>query len=136
MLVMRALVYSISGHIYNTHSPKQPFFRKSQIKELIRSTVHRFGRSRKDSHSSIIHLPSLLPLLRAAFADTPQFLNRLKLTESTRSGAGKTMGKNYYKVLGVEKTSTADEIKKAYRKQALKWHPDRCQDKKEEAQKK
>jgi curved DNA-binding protein len=33
--------------------------------------------------------------------------------------------KEYYKILGVNKNATADEIKKAYRQLALKYHPDR-----------
>ena len=33
--------------------------------------------------------------------------------------------RDYYEVLGLDKNASADQIKDAYRKMALKWHPDR-----------
>ena len=44
--------------------------------------------------------------------------------------------RDYYEVLGVSKTATQDEIRKAYRRLAGKYHPDRNIDNKEEAEEK
>ena len=39
--------------------------------------------------------------------------------------------RDYYEVLGVDKSATADAIKKAYRKKAIQYHPDKQQGKSE-----
>lgn len=48
-----------------------------------------------------------------------------QLLHEAKLALKKSKRKDYYKILGVEKTASVDDIKKAYRKRALVHHPDR-----------
>lgn len=51
-----------------------------------------------------------------------------RLLQEAKLALKKSKRKDYYKILGIEKNATDDEIKKAYRKRALVHHPDRHAD--------
>lgn len=44
------------------------------------------------------------------------------------------MGLDYYEILTVERGATEEDLKKAYRKLAMRWHPDKNPNDKDEAE--
>ncbi len=63
--------------------------------------------------------------LEKAKAIDPNGFNVREKIRDAKTELKKSLRKNYYKILGIEKNATDSEIKKAYRKKALIFHPDK-----------
>ena len=66
----------------------------------------------------LLHTNKSASWLRPLFAQNAANIHRNK-----KMRGGGNRGKDFYGVLGLEKGANESEIKKAYRKLAMKWHP-------------
>ena len=91
----------------------------------IRIALEEYSEALKD-YNKVKELNSSYPSIESLIADARYKMQNCKL-------------KDYYKILNVEKTANGDQIRKAYIKSALKWHPDKnseTEEQKQEAEKK
>ncbi|KAK7396559.1 hypothetical protein VNO78_17651 [Psophocarpus tetragonolobus] len=72
--------------------------------------------------------------LRSAAQKSPQDMNIREAVMRAEKALKISKRKDYYKILGISKTASAADIKRAYKKLALQWHPDKNVDNREEAE--
>ena len=86
------------------------------------------------SHS-LVNIDTFKYLILVAFV-TSQNREARELLMQAERGLKLSKRKDWYKVLGISKTASAADIKRAYKKLALQWHPDKNVENKEEAEEK
>ncbi|XP_059462169.1 dnaJ protein P58IPK homolog [Corylus avellana] len=72
--------------------------------------------------------------LKSAAQKSPQDMNIREALMRAEKALKMSQRKDWYKILGVSKTSSMSEIKRAYKKLALQWHPDKNVENREEAE--
>ncbi|KAG8504140.1 hypothetical protein CXB51_002486 [Gossypium anomalum] len=72
--------------------------------------------------------------LKSAAEKSPQDMNIREALMRAEKALKMSKRKDWYKILGVSKTASVAEIKRAYKKLALQWHPDKNVDNREEAE--
>lgn len=100
---------------------------RTQLEVRIQLTHYLFGIAKADGHvaeSELIIIRRIAELLGIPYADFESLKNMFY--RDTNSD---------YKVLGIEATATEEEIKKAYRQMAVRYHPDKVAQMGEEYQK-
>ncbi|XAR67557.1 hypothetical protein NMG60_11002351, partial [Bertholletia excelsa] len=60
------------------------------------------------------------------FGSASLLLVRLALSVFSAMAGGENKSEDFYAVLGLKKECSAEELRNAYKKLALSWHPDRC----------
>lgn len=74
--------------------------------------------------NALLYIKELIPQKPSCYKH-----QRNSASETAETPGGRILAKDYYRLLGVEKTASADQIKKAFRKKAMEYHPDRAKDK-------
>ncbi|KAL1541293.1 DnaJ subfamily C member 3 [Salvia divinorum] len=72
--------------------------------------------------------------LKSAAQKSPRDMNIREALARAVKSLKLSQRKDWYKILGISRTASMSEIKKAYKKLALQWHPDKNVDNKEEAE--
>ena len=84
-----------------------------------------------DAYTSAEKYEDALRIFRKALEDAPdaadneQTKKAKQKVQEAEVALKQSKEKNYYKILGLQRTATTKEIKKAYRELAMIWHPDK-----------